>query len=161
MENGNSLLELISDFVKESREADNKIFSNSHNRIFVKVERIQMKLSECLSESWNTDFSLRTSGSGDAAERTPDKNKNNQKVFHKFSPLALEKSSHSCQYCNFTSQLARKLREHMRDKHKDKQVDKSATDPKGTCRAQSVDDPNVQCGAKFETHQINRHLKVT
>ena len=126
-------------------------------------------MRELLAMDWNVNLSQnvpkdveneRTLPS--QVPKTPSKVADKPTVFYKFSPLNQGKvQKFQCPHCDADYNLVRSLRDHIKQKHVGMEtLDKSLTDAKGHCKLPSKGDMTEQCGITFETHQINRHLKV-
>ena len=112
------------------------------------------------------DFdSTSTSGSGDMGddgEQNQDGSfTQNQSIFHKFSPLCAQGNIFNCHICLRPYGSVRGLNNHQRADHGAQHVDKSIQEVKGTCKLPSKDGGQIkECGLKFTTHQVNKHLKT-
>ena len=165
---GNGLLfRELHDFLASC--ADESLSKRVNQGVASILEKKVDKLRELLAMDWNVNLSENVPKDVEneralliQVPKTPSKAADKPTVFYKFSPLNQGKvQKFQCPHCDADYNLVRSLRDHIKLKHVGmEKLDKSLTDAKGHCKLPGKIDETEQCGITFETHQINRHLKV-
>ena len=148
---------VLAAFIDEVNFEENSL---DGTRMIVKLlRRKMMQLHDFDSTSTSTSGDT---GAGDDGEQNQDGNvSHKQSIFHKFSPLCEQGNIISCHICSRPYGSVRGLNNHIRADHGAQHVDKSLKEVKGTCKLPSKDGEQMkECGLKFTTHQVNKHLKT-
>ena len=151
------LKSVLGAFIDEVNFEENSL---DGTRMIVKLlRRKMMQLHDFDSTSTSTSGDT---GAGDDGEQNQDGNvSHKQSIFHKFSPLCEQGNIISCHICSRPYGSVRGLNNHIRADHGAQHVDKSLKEVKGTCKLPSKDGEQMkECGLKFTTHQVNKHLKT-
>ena len=151
------LKSVLAAFIDEVNFEENSL---DGTRMIVKLlRRKMMQLHDFDSTSTSTSGDT---GAGDDGEQNQDGNvSHKQSIFHKFSPLCEQGNIISCHICSRPYGSVRGLNNHIRADHGAQHVDKSLKEVKGTCKLPSKDGEQMkECGLKFTTHQVNKHLKT-
>ena len=143
---------VLADFIHKANSDENSL---DGTRMILKL--LRRKISQL------HDFDKDSSGDASGGEQKQDENYSSDEkpsIFHKFSPLCAERSVFSCHLCSRPYGSVRGLNNHIRADHGAHHVDKSVKEIKGTCKLPSKVGDGTECGLKFTTDQVNKHLKT-